>query len=75
MIWLLLHPLTPHGKTEKERQPDYDTGDGGGAKSSDGEKAWSSINHSILSGCISPGGGGPKEMSSILYHERLAISD
>ncbi len=28
-------------------------GDGGGAKLCDGEKAWSSINHSLLSGCNS----------------------
>jgi hypothetical protein len=60
MIWLLppSHSVPPslvskleqatHRKTEKERQ--LADGGGGGAKSYDGEKACSSINHSILSG-------------------------
>ncbi len=30
-------------------------GGGGGAKEYHGEEAWSSINHSVLSGCNSPG--------------------
>jgi hypothetical protein len=42
-----------HSRTKKERQfaggIREDEGKGG-AKSYDGEKAWSSINHSILSG-------------------------
>ncbi len=38
-----------HMKTEKERHLLHGRVDGGGAKSNDGEKAWSSINHSILS--------------------------
>ncbi len=58
MIWLLFHPLSPStvnrrdrrhtGKTEKEWQ--VADGRGGGAESYDRKKAWSSINHSILSG-------------------------
>ena len=55
MIWLHSHPLTPLSPLPSVSL----TGDtqfvlmggvhGGGAKSYDGEKAWSSINHSILS--------------------------
>jgi hypothetical protein len=51
MIWLLPHslqharPLT-HGEIEKERQ--LAEMEVRGAKSYDAEKAWSSINHSIL---------------------------
>jgi hypothetical protein len=51
MTLLLLHPLLPpstHRKTEKEKQFAEVRG-WEGAKSYDGEKAWSSINHSILS--------------------------
>jgi hypothetical protein len=63
MIWLLPHPLPPlpsvsstapatHRKTEKERQlsDGIEGWEGGGAKSYDDEKAWSSVNHSVLSG-------------------------
>jgi len=44
--------VTPR-KTEKERLSDGRGGEGGGqgAKSYEGEKAWSYVNHSILSGC------------------------
>jgi hypothetical protein len=57
MIWLLPPPL-PHllslsstgdTQTDKEIQHADRRGDGGGAKSYDRKKAWSSINHSILS--------------------------
>jgi hypothetical protein len=64
MIWLLPRPLYPrctlpvskldqrkHKKTEKERQlaDERGGGEGGeGAKSYEGEKAWFSLNHSIL---------------------------
>jgi hypothetical protein len=58
MTWLLPHPLPSvssagdtHRKTGKERQL-ADGGLGGGAKSYDGEKAWSSINHSTHSGIV-----------------------
>ncbi len=52
------HPLNParpamHRKTEKDRQlaDGREWGGGvGGGKSCDREKAWSSMNHSILSG-------------------------
>ncbi len=48
MIWL---PSPPPLKTEKERQlADRRGGGRGRLKTYDGEKAWSSINHSILSG-------------------------
>jgi hypothetical protein len=57
MIWLLAHPLprqyarpATYRKAEKERQLADERGGGvGGAKSYGGEKAWSSINYSILS--------------------------
>jgi hypothetical protein len=45
------------GKTEKERQLADGIGwveGGGGVKSYNSEKAWSSINHSILSACMGP---------------------
>jgi hypothetical protein len=54
MIWLLLPPSkSSKRKTEKERHLADGRGEGGcgeGANSYDGEKAWSSINHSLLSG-------------------------
>jgi hypothetical protein len=62
MIWLHAYPLLPplpsvsrlaaHRKTEKERQhlsAWRGRGGGQGAKSFDRKKAWSSINHLILS--------------------------
>jgi hypothetical protein len=61
IIWLLHHPSptsvsarrATHRKTKKERQPaggrGGELGDGGGAKSEDRKKAWSSINHEIVS--------------------------
>jgi hypothetical protein len=61
MNWLLPHPLhiqsarpATQRKTEKERYlPDERGGDGGGgAISEDSEKAWTSINHPLLSTCI-----------------------
>jgi hypothetical protein len=62
MIWLFLHPLSPLTSASwlsfsvflfVAGRDYYRAGRGvvGGAKSSDGEKAWSSLNHSILSGC------------------------
>jgi hypothetical protein len=65
IIWLLSHPL-PHSAFDSrldrrqiarlKKRDNLLTRGGrrrprGGAKSYDGEKAWSSINHSILSGC------------------------
>ncbi len=58
VTWLLPHPPNPFvsstdvtpGKTEKYRQLAARRGGGGGAKSYDSEKAWSSISHPILSG-------------------------
>jgi hypothetical protein len=61
MIWLLAHPIPPfslisklhrrHRGRDKERQlADRRGGGRGGAKAYDSEKAWFSINHSILSG-------------------------
>ncbi len=41
-----------HSKNESQLADGI--GDGGGAKAYDGEKAWSSINHSILSGPEDP---------------------
>jgi hypothetical protein len=63
IIWLLPQPLPPlpserptgDRQEDLERETIADTGEevggGGGAKSYDGEKAWSSVNYSILSGC------------------------
>ncbi len=60
MIWLLPHHLTPYPISKLSlflslpvsRRSSYLTGEGGrgggGAKSHDDEKAWSSINHSIF---------------------------
>jgi hypothetical protein len=59
MIWLLPHPSHPlrsvnsSGDTQEDRKKQLVDGRGGGggeggAKTYDGEKAWSSINHSIL---------------------------
>jgi hypothetical protein len=58
MIWLLPHPLPPlryirpatNRKTEKQRQLAEERGREGMGESYDSVKAWSSINHSILSG-------------------------
>ncbi len=55
MIWLLPHPLPPFSLASCISFSAFmcvagRAGRGGRAKSYDGEKAWSSINHSILSG-------------------------
>jgi hypothetical protein len=41
--------MATQGRTEQERQLAHGREGGGGAKSYDGKKAWSSINYSILS--------------------------
>jgi hypothetical protein len=60
MIWLLPHPLSCQQVvclsqsscvSLVELTDRREVGVGGGAKPCDGEKAWPSINHSILSGC------------------------
>jgi hypothetical protein len=72
MFWLLPLPLrwhlkarsATHRRTEKERQLlDGRVGQRGGeeAKSHDGEKAWFSIIHSILSGEAEEEGGSKKD--------------
>ncbi len=57
MIWLLPHHLSRQLVVSLSQSPCVSlveltngTGNGGGAQSYDGEKAWSSINHSLLSG-------------------------
>jgi hypothetical protein len=62
MIWLpppllspsrlSLFPSFPVGSLAE--LTDGERGDGGGAKSNDREKAWSSINHSIVTGTTQP---------------------
>jgi hypothetical protein len=57
-IWLLPHPLPPSPVSKLDQQhtgrlrkrENLLTAEGVGAKSYDGGKTWSSINHSILSG-------------------------
>jgi hypothetical protein len=63
MIWLHLHPLPPPVSILSlilsflcvafELTYGRGVGGGGGAKSCDGKKAWSCINHSLLSACAS----------------------
>jgi hypothetical protein len=53
MIWLLVHPLP---KKNVRKTGNFLTGEGGecggrGAKSYESKNVWSSVNHSILSGC------------------------
>jgi hypothetical protein len=67
MIWLFSHPLllpslvskleglyTERLRKRDNLQAGEGEGGGGGTKSYDGDKTWSSINHSILSGPIHP---------------------
>jgi len=53
--WLVPHPLSkldrPHIGRLRKRDI-LPTGEGGGAVSYDGKRAWFSINHSILSGLL-----------------------
>jgi hypothetical protein len=50
MIWLLTHPFPlPSVSSTGYAQEDREGWGWGGAKSYDSEKAWPSINHSILS--------------------------
>jgi hypothetical protein len=48
-LYKSFYTVATHSKTEKERELADEIGVGRGAKSCDREKAWSSINHSILS--------------------------
>ncbi len=61
MIWIFPHPLTPSTPSQSSYVSPVELteggGGGGGAGSYDGEKAWSSINHSILSGMAESDGG------------------
>jgi hypothetical protein len=61
MIWLLPIPFPPPGikldrrhTGRRRKRVNLLTGEGGGAPSCDGEKAWSSISHSIFSSLYLP---------------------